>query len=536
MNQNKALIYCRVSSAKQVAEGDGLRSQEFRCQQFADRHDLIVEKVFHEKGVSGRGDFNARPAMMELLQYLDDHPMDKYCVIFDDLKRFARDTIFHFTLKKEFERRGAILLCPNFHFEDTPENTLMETMYAALGQWESQRNRKQVIQRMKARLERGYWVFQNVPPGYTYETDPVHNRLLVQVHPEARIIKEALEGFASGRFPTQRDLLHFFQKHPIQTKKKTLVVDYKMVHRILNNILYAGYIEFAAWGIPRTKGMHKPLISLKTYERIQLRQQQKPVSGIPKPDTDFQLTQMVLCDHCKHPFTSSTVKGYSRYYSYYACYNPSCKAPQKNYPKDQVEAAYIDALREIEPPEGNMEEIVLILRTRFQVRAALFLDCKKRVRDKIKDKEAEIASLIQCARQTPSQIVRGHYEKSAEEATIELAKLKAKGDGKRQPNEEDLLAFAEHFIRTVHEHWEKADRATKIAIHRAVFPASPCYSPVTGFRTAQKSLTFSLNKPILDDKMNLVDIRPILSIGIWEEIQNWESLFELIKAGPRSGF
>lgn len=29
----KAVIYCRVSSKKQVREGDGLRSQETRCRE-----------------------------------------------------------------------------------------------------------------------------------------------------------------------------------------------------------------------------------------------------------------------------------------------------------------------------------------------------------------------------------------------------------------------------------------------------------------------------------------------------------------------
>jgi len=49
----KAVIYCRVSSDRQVREGDGLRSQETRCTEFAKQKGLPVLKVFRDAGVSG---------------------------------------------------------------------------------------------------------------------------------------------------------------------------------------------------------------------------------------------------------------------------------------------------------------------------------------------------------------------------------------------------------------------------------------------------------------------------------------------------
>ena len=55
---------------------------------------------------------------------------------------------------------------------------------------------------MQSRLEAGYWPFYP-PPGYTYAKVPGHGKLLVRKEPEAGIIQEALEGFASGRFPCQ---------------------------------------------------------------------------------------------------------------------------------------------------------------------------------------------------------------------------------------------------------------------------------------------------------------------------------------------
>jgi len=82
----KAIIYCRVSSDRQVKEGDGLGSQEQRCRKYAENINYKIIKVFRDEGKSG-GLFE-RPAMKELLYFLDKNerinPKEKIVVIFDD--------------------------------------------------------------------------------------------------------------------------------------------------------------------------------------------------------------------------------------------------------------------------------------------------------------------------------------------------------------------------------------------------------------------------------------------------------------------
>ena len=131
----KALIYCRVSSMTQATDGHGLDSQEHRCREFAAQKGLKVLEVFRDS-YTGGGDFWQRPAMRELLEYVDARPTDRFVVIFDDLKRFARDIQFHWKLRTEFSARGIKPLCLNFNFEDTPEGGFIETVMAAQGELE----------------------------------------------------------------------------------------------------------------------------------------------------------------------------------------------------------------------------------------------------------------------------------------------------------------------------------------------------------------------------------------------------------------
>ena len=63
----KAVIYCRVSSAKQTVRGDGLGSQETRCREFAKYKDYDVVEVFQD---DTSGSLTTRPGMQAMLSYL----------------------------------------------------------------------------------------------------------------------------------------------------------------------------------------------------------------------------------------------------------------------------------------------------------------------------------------------------------------------------------------------------------------------------------------------------------------------------------
>lgn len=67
-DQNKAIIYCRVSSNVQMQKGDGLASQETRCREYAKHKNYEVVEVFRDEGVSGG--MIERPSMQVMLKFL----------------------------------------------------------------------------------------------------------------------------------------------------------------------------------------------------------------------------------------------------------------------------------------------------------------------------------------------------------------------------------------------------------------------------------------------------------------------------------
>lgn len=115
------LVYARVSSRKQKNEGHGLESQEERCLQALRSENIPYEKSFLDS-YTGGADFMRRHAMRELLEYIDNNPHKNFLVIFDDLKRFARDTTFHRELRSAFKVRDTELKCLNYNFDESPED------------------------------------------------------------------------------------------------------------------------------------------------------------------------------------------------------------------------------------------------------------------------------------------------------------------------------------------------------------------------------------------------------------------------------
>lgn len=238
--QTTAIIYCRVSDKKQKTDGHGLESQEHRCRQYAEEKGYAVEAVFPDD-ITGGGNFMERPGMRAMLAYLDAQAGKPYVVIFDDRKRFARDTEFHIKLRREFAERGARVECLNFKFEDSPEGHFIETIIAAQGQLEREQNSRQVVQKMKARIEKGYYVF-HPPLGYRYAKDKTHGKLLMRDGPVASIIQEGLEGYASGRFRSQVEVKRFFEARPEFPKSgKSGYVHPSKVKEMLQKPVYAGH-------------------------------------------------------------------------------------------------------------------------------------------------------------------------------------------------------------------------------------------------------------------------------------------------------
>lgn len=501
----RAIIYCRVSSTKQSTDGHGLDSQEHRCREYAKQKGYEVVEVFRDS-YTGAGDFMDRPAMFSLLGFLDRHPTTNFTVIFDDLKRFARDTAFHFKLKTEFKARDAKVECLNFTFEDTPEGGFIETILAAQGELERKQNQRQVIQKHKARLENGYWSF--VPPvGYCMRRDPMHGKILSIVKDEAEIIKEALEGFAFGRFETQVEVQNFLQSKKFRGLKEFTL---DAVKKLLTRALYAGYVEYKPWDVSRRIGRHEPIISLETFETIQDKLNGKIKIYSRKDNSkEFPLRGFVLCVECKKPMTASWTTGRSAKHPYYHCKTGECSLKGKSIKRKQMEDEFETILRSINPKERTLALTKEILLDVWNKRVSEVDSIKRGHENSLDEVRAKIRNFLDRLSKTNNENLIRAYEKEIEALTNEeqILENQVAVMRSRRPDFGTALEVTFSFLKSPYTYWMKDDLKAKHLVLKLVFADRIVYDRNNGFGTANLSLplrVFELNSASNSSDVDMV--------------------------------
>ncbi len=483
-----AVIYLRVSSEKQVREGHGLESQETRCRAYAKYKGYGVVGVFKDGAVSG-GSIN-KEGMQSLLSFLDTLPKGaKTVVIVDDIKRFSRDVRLHFDQKDELIKRGARLESPSFSFDETPEGHFVETLMAANAELERRQNQKQVINRMKARLEAGYWPFPATPPGYVFVKNKSQGKVLGIQEPIASIVKEALEGFAVGIFPTQSAVQQF-----LQSENYSNTVHVQAVARLLGRALfYAGYIEYPKWEVTSRKGQHQPIISTITYDQIKARLAGKARSHIRRDSNpNFPLRSFVACERCKILLTGAMTKGRTKYYPLYRGQGKGCLCYNKSIPKNIIEADFEKLLKTIQPTNEMLTFSKAMLIERWNNKMAIVKNGAEKIRKEAEQVNKQIESYVSLAGAAKSNEVIKRYEEKI--TALENMHIQLKEElQKKEPANFDFetaLTQVTNYIGFPLKIWQNGDFGNQLLLLKVLFAQPISYGIDKGFGTANFSLTY----------------------------------------------
>ncbi|NCC03492.1 MAG: recombinase [Proteobacteria bacterium] len=499
-----AVVYCRVSSSKQVKEGHGLESQETRCREYARLKSYEVVEVFRDEGISGG--MIDRPKMQEMLAFLRKNKKEQHAVIIDDISRLARGLEAHLELRSAIAEAGGKLESPSIEFGEDSDSRLVEHLLASVSQHQRQKNAEQVKNRMRARTMGGYCV---IAPsiGYRYKNVAEHGKMLVRDEPIASILQEALEGFAHGRFETKTEVKRFLDSQEAFPKNCNGEVHFQRIDNILRRVIYAGYIHMPEWGIHYLKAKHEALISFEAWQKIQERLDGKAKTPTRKDiRCDFPLRGFILCDHCGKPMTSCWSKGRNGKYPYYFCDTKGCPLSRKSIRKEKIEADFLALL------EGLRPSATLIL-----IAKEMFRDCwEARNRDKkgeILARKAELQALEHKEAQLFDRIVEADnpsliaaYENRIKELGLQKIVLKEKieANGGVQQSFNEIYRTAFEFLKNPQKLWVSGDLFAQRTVLKLTFEEKLKYSKIEGFRTALTTCPFRLFREFAPPKYEMV--------------------------------
>ncbi len=391
-HHRRVAAYVRVSTPKQVEEGDSLFVQEQHIRDFVARRGWSLVEVVRDEGISGR--FRDRPGIRRIRKLIRARAVD--AIIVDRLDRFSRDLYSLLGLVQEMRRQGIVLisLMEQVGF-DTPEGYFILQILGAAAEYlvTVTRRATQAAKQNRvrtARVPNGRHLFGYCNGRCSQCTDPNGKDycpyyggpdrgsgvLRSYPHPiESRAYKLMVQWSLAGL--SDREIAHRINNTVIEVDGVKRIPRTKgngraappgplskdAVRDILRNPYYAGWVTYTGYdeqGRRRkapeieVRGHHEPLISEETFRRLQILRQARYHGRTTKEGTHriYPLRTVLVCARCREPMRGHFANG-KRYYrdANFEARHPKSEWHQKAVPAHVVEEQVWALLRQVDLPE-----------------------------------------------------------------------------------------------------------------------------------------------------------------------------------------
>lgn len=196
----KAIIYARVSTAKQAERGYSLPTQEAACRRFAEERGINVIAVVSDDESGKSLNRDNLPRLREMFQAGQADALVIY-----ELGRLSRDELDYRIFIRDLQRQGIAVynVVRGRRVGETPEDDLIDMIEA----WSKRKERLDIIERTtrgkRGAAEAGKYISGGITPyGYRRETilgpDGKEGSVLAEVPEEAEIIRCIFTWFVSG--------------------------------------------------------------------------------------------------------------------------------------------------------------------------------------------------------------------------------------------------------------------------------------------------------------------------------------------------
>lgn len=308
-----AVIYARVSTARQADDGLPVESQIEQCRAKADALGVNIAAEFRDDGISGRT--SNRPGFQSALDYCEDHRVDLF--ICWSSSRFARNHIDAALNKRLLDRFGARLVFVSQDFGESDEAWMIESIVAIMDEQYSRAIAKDTRRSMVKNAVDGFWNggpvpfgFQAVAIGKRRKLEPVTSEALVV----RTIFRWALDGMG------QKEIALRLNEAGISRRARPW--DKSGVASVLGSRALIGQIVWHDRGREIvTPGAHEAILSEDLFMMAQDKIKARAptiVGGRPRSDAAF--SGLLVCGRCGEAMYTETATGRAgTRYHYYNC-------------------------------------------------------------------------------------------------------------------------------------------------------------------------------------------------------------------------
>lgn len=500
-------IYCRVSSKKQVTEGNGLEAQEAACITKAEKMGYTIAGIYKEPGVTGCAE--KRPELdkmfSDITQFRKKTKTARIVVMVDEVGRLARALDVHFALKTRVEQelRGKIEFVKH-KFDDSPQGKALEAIYSVFAGLERDVNRERVIEKMRARFEKGVDVYGRAKMGYVFRGIAGEAGNIQTPHRyNAPIIADALKRFAYSELTSVKQVKEYLDANKLiheQGKRKGELRQNSLTtvkHMLRNAYFYAGFIKNEKNSFELRQGMHEALIDIETLKRIEDKLGLRSDIYQKASEDQYILKGWVVCDECGQKLTSNGQgsRGNTKYYHYYYCRNWNCPNKKKGIPPHIMHEDFEVLLMGIRSNPELLEVCEQIVKQLWKERIVKRRRASDKAREKLGYVEQQMDDLVrQLTRLTNGEddFIVVHIKKQLNALNAEKVILEAEANQKAE-NDYDMeelvwrvnTLFGDPFLL-----WRRANLDDKRTMLNLLFPEKLRYKRGGGFRKAGNPLIY----------------------------------------------
>lgn len=427
-NEKTAIIYARVSTARQADDGLPVESQIEQCRVKAEALGARVLKVFRDDGISGRT--SRRPAFQEAIDYCERQGVALF--VCWSTSRFARNRLDAALHKRLLEKIGTRLVYASQDFGEGDDGWLAEAIIEVMDEQYSRNIAKDTRRSMAKNAVDGFWNGGHLPYGFQAIPAGKRRRLAVQ-EGESTIVRLIFQWYLEGA--GCKDIA--LRLNGAGMSRRGIPWNKARVRAVIASPAVVGRTEWTDRGQAIATQSHPPIIELEDYHMAQQTMKDRiPANVGGRPRSEAVFSGILRCGACGQAMMTETAtgRGGNRYH-YYNCRShlKGMGCASRRVPVDAVDNALLRAILDQVFTPQNLRAFVADLKTqtsqferdrqaKIDAAAAELADVDRRLRRQYESIEAgtglnlaDVATRIRELKARKEALTR-----AAEEAAAEL--------------------------------------------------------------------------------------------------------------------
>ena len=281
--------YVRVSSDRQVKEGESLAEQRRLIEEYAKLNNFLIYKIYSDEGISG-----AVPdrASLDKLKWDANRNLFQQ-VIFCSLDRFGRSAQDLLNNYEYFEKRGISLVSIREKMDTSiPAGRFLRTVLGAVAEFEREMIRERTTIGLLARMKKGLRPVGRLPYGYLWDKK---GRTFKIIYREKKAYHDAVDLYLNGG-KSITEVAGILNERGYRTKQGERFTRSSLA-MIFKNRFYKGEWDIYFQG-EKFSYYPIPMIDPDTWEKLQTRIKEKTIKWkrIEASKDPYLLRKLLKCE------------------------------------------------------------------------------------------------------------------------------------------------------------------------------------------------------------------------------------------------